>query len=1326
MTDIDNDTLLEIISNFPLDSAHDAFDLGKKNLAKLIKNEKMNKFLEIPYDFFSEIAPNYVTFFTSCLNKQNVMDLFGPKSVFSSFLLNLPSLYMSKLQDKLAVLKAEPEGKKTNLHKIQTKNKTILMSKSNITHIRNDEFKTVVGETIGDEMQVYSHGSATYSISQMITSGLRRSELKHTPAFSKLITSLAKISYDTSYDANRAQIFRDIESAVESIQRRVAGFKVYKRENILMWSLGNNAIEVLPNVDDDVPIIDENGDINMLLESKDVFDPKLDFTIPFKQGFKPNYLTVNYDSAVFTRSAMLDDVLNLGLYDRFRAVVENTYCGASGVSGQLGRLEAGYKIYELGNPLAMFNHMFFDDLVSYEIPVIPTSKVAMKDYDTDWYEYSQAYFKLLDTIFDIDSRNAEFFDSDFMTTLARQRDLTMRGIIKPFDKVNMNSSSGLPYNKANREVVDETVHNAELLFDTIADTSPLPPEVLFIKVSSLQTKIEHIDAVKRGIKERNICPGHMCHMLPTLMVYHSLIDQLSNPLNMIMEYMESKPITSFDSSDAITFYLDSSVSFRNVMTGVLEDIYDAGNIFALHKFTIAHGCITALRILVECLDEGVYYIIYSDNIYILNKHEAGASWTSLDGSSFESSCKPSLLYMNNLYLLHKMGWEVKSGVVHKHLSNQPIDEVVLTSSFDTEFLSESQIYARNLKASEMYPKRWAAFYLKQSAVTIEKIVAWGNRWIKFPGLPSGEPNTYLHNTVNALLASKTIQDNNLSSLIVPDESVESFEIDPKVMSYLNGLKLTGELHVKGESSIFSSGLNGTFKLDLLGYDALRINIDGVTFEIPILNEERFNRSLLFPIRSPNMSRELDGATPEQYELIINFLNLMRYRALHIAGGWWYCNELLLHLINDCISALGFPDPASVSDVLREDVIESIDLAFGDNIETPINIDSFQGILDYLERDAMFEAIRVYCTKYDYLKLQRIKNISELKFAEKMKVDRPIILGNYKIASYAGFSTEELESKDESIPKLIKDKYKKIREAVKDKSIVSFRGVELQPKVWADFKSSLLLKDLSPLSGRLPRSDEKEDSYVDKALTLYDRYASYVIPLTIAETVRYYHMSYDERVTKKLKIFLFAKLLNQIALKLLNADLALANKPLRNISFMDRVAVLFAKGEVPPLPKLFPLPVTRMIYYDLPMLDHDGRYHGMTPPGGKKSDKVGYLLGLPDNNPDNWHEPSTSSLLDNITEDVEDYFKEYVPKLVNSRLEDAFLKKVLSKTRDEVRETGISIHGKLSKTDKTDYKILRTIEEKQTIRKASGRLRAAEKLKSLAKHKRVVRHDKKRS
>jgi hypothetical protein len=145
-----------------------------------------------------------------------------------------------------------------------------------------------------------------------------------------------------------------------------------------------------------------------------------------------------------------------------------------------------------------------------------------------------------------------------------------------------------------------------------------------------------------------------------------------------------------------------------------------------------------------------------------------------------------------------------------------------------------------------------------------------------------------------------------------------------------------------------------YSLDLLGYDAMTLEVAGVMMTVPVLNKDRMMKALVFTKKNIDQTGK---STHSPY--VANMLKLVKLRALYLAGGWAMDNvsELIVETCNDIVLYLGQEVVSGIAGVrqalalLDDDQITELAEAFGEG-------QKLEGTLGVRAVPTVYEAVRL--------------------------------------------------------------------------------------------------------------------------------------------------------------------------------------------------------------------------------------------------------------------------------------------------------------------------------------------------------------------------------
>jgi hypothetical protein len=274
--------------------------------------------------------------------------------------------------------------------------------------------------------------------------------------------------------------------------------------------------------------------------------------------------------------------------------------------------------------------------------------------------------------------------------------------------------------------------------------------------------------------------------------------------------------------------------------------------------------------------------VYADNAYVWHPV---LGWYSLDGEKMESSVTGEAVFAFNMHVM---------------------EEVWLPTTVPFTDGNEDRKAAHVALSAYNVMKKYLG--MVTPTLTTQAIAQFFNQQVPVPGQVSGSVGTAYYNEVKMAGPARDLASLLCESDASPSEIGHEYlgpeALTPKAMSLFeqHGVVIKTELHTPAVE-ILDPVERRLIKLDLLGCDAMYITKFGVTAYLPVLDPDRFLKSIVFRKSKAKagamrvLSGELDGGE----ELYSNLITMMKFHQLYMFGGWAF--DGFNHAITQLLSGL---------------------------------------------------------------------------------------------------------------------------------------------------------------------------------------------------------------------------------------------------------------------------------------------------------------------------------------------------------------------------------------------------------------------------------------
>lgn len=329
-------------------------------------------------------------------------------------------------------------------------------------------------------------------------------------------------------------------------------------------------------------------------------------------------------------------------------------------------------------------------------------------------------------------------------------------------------------------------------------------------------------------------------------------------------------------------------------------------------------------------------LVYADNVYLIRYYKVKgeempfAQWISLDGSAMESSSS-TVMAAYEFVRLTRTFFKLKVSVT---ACQQLISKLLSAGDYARrkEVAAKAQLprvvvvndaVAHNLEAIEEFittlqldnpdrlfddigsspetgpsvTKAWLRYLFKSLYDATNSIAYLRRTQFIVPGLASGTSATFHFNTCRMVLVADLLcphLDAHLDTFQFGNLLSKDFELHPLInrLAGLYGVKLTGELFCSGRRcplSFHQDLPDGTYQLDLLGYDMTILTFSDVQTRCLTLNRERLLKSIIF-------SKTLGNKVT--HDVVDLILEVVKARTLYLVGGWAdpFISDLLISIV----------------------------------------------------------------------------------------------------------------------------------------------------------------------------------------------------------------------------------------------------------------------------------------------------------------------------------------------------------------------------------------------------------------------------------------------
>jgi len=277
-------------------------------------------------------------------------------------------------------------------------------------------------------------------------------------------------------------------------------------------------------------------------------------------------------------------------------------------------------------------------------------------------------------------------------------------------------------------------------------------------------------------------------------------------------------------------------------------------------------------------------LTYADNLYYYGPKsikEVDGEWMfiSLDAEKMEASHRLQDIIEFNRYILTKV-WRVR---LSQQLSSSAWADAPETDENEESWFPPDVDMVGDTD-SPMLPIHWVTYFLLIYPIIVCHAQAvFGEHQMPVPGMGTGCVGTAYYN--QAKICPVAVMARHLY------EAGHTMWTRDKNNEVALGLGIRGAANYGGvvfkieaatpEADIESGGKWGEdLRLDLMGYDARKYLIAGMAYYVPVLNEDRFNRSIVL-LKNPDEDITLNDGTKVPAELA----RIMKNKCLYLTRGW---------------------------------------------------------------------------------------------------------------------------------------------------------------------------------------------------------------------------------------------------------------------------------------------------------------------------------------------------------------------------------------------------------------------------------------------------------